>query len=1003
MGAARQGENTLQGLRPPIRPTRRLPLLIILAALILVRATPAWAAPQKNVLILNSYHHGFKWSDEQTQGVIDALSPLKAEIKLYIEFMGTKWAFDPKYLDQLQATYQMKFSATSFDLIVATDDDALRFLLQRRDRLFGVIPVVFCGVNWFSPDLIEGKSLYTGVNEDADIAANFDLMLSLHPGVRKIYAVVDLTTTGNIVRKKIQELQPRYRDRVEIAILDDLTMPQILSTVEKLERDSLVFLTIFQKDRAGTFFEFSDTASIISHRSPVPVYGLWDFYLGHGIVGGMLTSGHAQGSSAGELARRILQGERPDSIPVVMKSPNRFLFDYWQLERFGIEKEDLPLGSTVVNKPSSFYTENRVVIILTGIFISLLLAVILLLLASIRKKKRAERELKKTERRLEDIVDFIPLPTFVIDREGRVMAWNRAIERMTGVPASQMIGKGDYEYALPFYRERRPVLIDLVLAPPKDQERLLRKEYASVTREGSLISGAATVRGPQGETRHLFGWAHPFFDADGEIIGAIENIDDITDKKQTEELRFAKNLAESANRAKSVFLANMSHEIRTPLNSILGFSQILARDQSLTPQQRERLDTINRSGEYLLDLINDILEISKIEAGRALLKVEDFDLRELIEELERVFRMKAEAKQLALSIEIAPEIPRFVSGDHGKLRQIYLNLLGNALKFTERGAIYLRVSSRDVSQGKLRLVSEVHDTGIGIAAEEQDKLFRYFEQTSSGIRSGGGSGLGLAISKQYVTMMGGSIAVVSEVGKGSLFRFEVELGIAAAEVADRKERSDVVGIRGERRYRVLIVDDTRENRELLKQLLREVGFETEEASNGAGAVAKFRSWHPDLILMDIWMPVMDGCQATTRIREMEGGGSIPIIAVSASALEDERQKVLEAGVNGFIGKPFRAPELFSAIGAALKLEYLYEEPAADRTPGGGISALPPGAVAALPPELAATLRRAVTRADFDAMLEIIGEIETEAPETARVLRRMVYDYRYDALLEALTP
>ena len=619
--------------------------------------------------------------------------------------------------------------------------------------------------------------------------------------------------------------------------------------------------------------------------------------------------------------------------------------------------------------------------------------------------KKAADVLRESERRLADIIEFLPVATFVIDREGEVVVWNKAIEEMTGIPAAGMIGRGNYEYALPFYGQRRPILVDLVLSPPAEADRVTGEKYTSVQWKEALLTGEAMVRLPTGENRVMQGWAHPVFNASGETTGAIESISDITDKKRAVELRLAKDVAEAASRAKSLFLANMSHEIRTPLNAILGFSQIMRHDRGLTPHQQEQLDIINRSGEHLLGLINGILEISKIEAGRTVLVPADFDLRAMIGDLKTMFAGKAEAKGVALTTEIAGDVPPCIRGDEGKLRQIYLNLLGNALKFTEKGAVSLRVSRLRGEDGRLRLASEIQDTGPGIDAEEKDRLFRCFEQTASGVRSGGGTGLGLAISRQYALLMGGDIAVESEPGVGSLFRFVVDIETGNEKGMVKAAPSTVTGIRsGEDRNRVLIVDDNEDNRQVLVQMLRRVGFETDEAGDGAAAVEKFAAWRPHLVLMDMRMPVMDGFEATRRIKAMEGGKGPPVIALTASVFDGDRKEILATHVDAHIGKPFRENELFGAIHTVLGIEFIYaeDEPAQAATPQS-VAGPAPEAIAALPPDLVAGLRQAVRAADFDAMLASIDAIAGHDGKTAAILRNLARIYNYDTLLQVLTP
>lgn len=277
--------------------------------------------------------------------------------------MGTKWVPKTKpYLESLRAIYKQKFSSIPMSVIIATDDDAFNFLLTYRDEIFGKVPVVFCGVNWFKNESIKGKSLYTGVSEDVDFEGTIDLMLLLHPDTKRIFVIMDDTTTGNIIHGKMLELVPKYSDRIIFHALKNMTMQEIVKTVSNATPDSLVLMTIFQKDAAGELFEYSESTNLVSEVSRVPVYGFWDFNLGEGIVGGLLTSGYEQGRNAGDKALRISKGESPAAIPVLMKSPNRYMFDFRQMERFGIKSSDLPKGSIFVNKPISFidfYNQNK--------------------------------------------------------------------------------------------------------------------------------------------------------------------------------------------------------------------------------------------------------------------------------------------------------------------------------------------------------------------------------------------------------------------------------------------------------------------------------------------------------------------------------------------------------------------------------------------------------------------------------------------------------------------
>jgi CheY-like chemotaxis protein len=448
----------------------------------------------------------------------------------------------------------------------------------------------------------------------------------------------------------------------------------------------------------------------------------------------------------------------------------------------------------------------------------------------------------------------------------------------------------------------------------------------------------------------------------------------------------------------------MSHEIRTPMNAILGFSQLMLRDGNLTPQQSQYLETINRSGEHLLALINDILEMSKIEAGRTTLTPSTFDLPGLLTDLEMMFRVRTDGKKLSFIVELIGEVPQYIVTDINKLRQVFINVLGNAVKFTEQGGIVLRVrADRQGATGPCLRV-EVEDTGPGIAEDEQGKLFRHFEQTKTGQQAGTGTGLGLAISREFVRLMGGDITVSSRVGKGTLFVIHLPLKEGAAQAVQSKVKvRHVLKLRSEQaNCRVLIADDIEDNRELLVQILRPIGFEIRLAKDGQEVVKAFEEWRPHLILMDFRMPVMDGHEAIRQIRAGAGGKEVKIIAVTASAMDANRQELLGIGADDFIGKPFQEVELFEKIRAHLGSEYLYAEEPAVAAPEEAIE-LTSESVAGLPQDLINTMREAVISADLDLLLISIQELEAYDPSVTRGLRRLAEHFEYSKLLQVFGP
>jgi signal transduction histidine kinase/DNA-binding NarL/FixJ family response regulator/HAMP domain-containing protein len=469
--------------------------------------------------------------------------------------------------------------------------------------------------------------------------------------------------------------------------------------------------------------------------------------------------------------------------------------------------------------------------------------------------------------------------------------------------------------------------------------------------------------------------------------------------------------AQEADRVKSAFLANMSHEIRTPLNAILGYSQLLQRNPELTPEQRQNLDTISRSGEHLLALINDVLEISKIEAHRITLYPETFDLDSLLWDLGTMFRIRTEAKGLTCAFEKDDEVPQYIVADESKVRQVLINLLGNAVKFTQEGGIVLRVSSADRGSQERRtgkdahlvLVFEIEDTGIGIAEADTARIFEAFEQSQSGESTGEGTGLGLSISREYARLMGGDITVTSELGRGSVFRFEMLAQTGREQDVSRAAlQRRVVGLApGQPEIRTLVVDDREMNRDLLTKMLSGVGFQVRQATNGREAVKVFEEWHPQLILMDLVMPVVSGSEAIGQIRKREDlQEPVVIIAVTASVLQDDRDEVLAQGVDDFLHKPFREADLFERIRQHLDIEYLYEE--ASLTAAADLSAEEirdaiRASLRELPSDLLDRMREAMEALDVGRLYELVDQVSTLDPPTAATLGKLVDQFDFDTL------
>ncbi|MBW9261458.1 MAG: response regulator [Candidatus Thiodiazotropha sp. (ex. Lucinisca nassula)] len=464
--------------------------------------------------------------------------------------------------------------------------------------------------------------------------------------------------------------------------------------------------------------------------------------------------------------------------------------------------------------------------------------------------------------------------------------------------------------------------------------------------------------------------------------------------------------ADSANRAKSIFLANMSHELRTPLNAILGFSEILIRDNMLSRDQRDSINIINRSGEHLLDMINDVLDLSKIESGKIEIEERPLDLKKMLYDIESMINIRVEHKGLKFTLEFAENLSQFVVTDAGKLRQILINLLGNAVKYTERGGISLRVKSDslDGQQDRVMLCFEVEDSGIGIPEDKYDAIFIPFVQTGSSDHQGKGTGLGLAISKSLVELLGGQISVQSVVDKGSIFSFQVPVapthGSETSEDITTSKPAVLSLAPDQPEWRILIADDNKENLQLLKKLLTQVGFRVKEAKDGQEAIDIYKQWRPDFIWMDMRMPNVDGYEATRIIRNLPNGDNIKIVAITASAFKEQKSKILDAGCDEVVRKPYRSYEIFDVMSDVLGASFIYDATTVDEQPNNKL--VSSDRIDSLPQEIVDNLFLSSKQLDAESILSIVEDNDIITEDISEVLVTLAKEFRFDTIIEMLS-
>jgi PAS domain S-box-containing protein len=643
--------------------------------------------------------------------------------------------------------------------------------------------------------------------------------------------------------------------------------------------------------------------------------------------------------------------------------------------------------------------------------------IILLAIEDITERREIENGLERARKELaatkiaedeareysESIINTVREPLIVLDQDLRVVTASRSFYSVFRVKPEETVGQliydlGNKQWNIPKLRE----LLEKILPEKTSFDSYeVEHDFATIGKRIMLLD-ARQVQRDQGKERIIL-LAIEDITARKEVETALQELNRQLEATTTRANDMAAAAA-LANQAKSIFVANMSHEIRTPMNAILGFAQVLERDPSLSAGQAEHVRIITRSGGYLLTLINDILEMSKIEAGQITVNETAFCLHDLLDDLALMFRSRAETKGLQLLIDWDESVPRYVTADEGKLRQVFVNLMGNAVKFTEKGGVAVRVRADAVAgtivgrKAGLLLLAEVEDSGPGIPNEDINRIFDAFQQAATGVKVGG-TGLGLAISRRFVDLMGGRLTVESQVGKGSCFRLEILLE-RAQELTRLEEpvSQRVVGLQpGSGPYRILVVDDIADNRTLLLVLLRSVGFEVAEAINGVEALEVFERWSPHAVLMDMRMPVMDGYEATRRLKATAAGSVTPVIAITASAFEDDFERVMATGIYAHLRKPLRSEDLFEVLGKCLNLHYVLadEESAVQGHPN--LAQLSAKSLAALPRELIGAMRQAVNECDVARLTELIASVEQLDAAAAHGLQALADRYDYTRL------
>lgn len=670
--------------------------LLVFLLILFTSATSLHAQPEnkKNILILNSYHHGLSWTDNIVKGIKDSLKPFESQIEYFIEYMDTKRFYGDGYFDRIYRLLKNKYANKKFHLIFVSDNDALFFTMKHYEELFREVPVVFCGINNFSDSLVnKHRRWFTGVAEETDIAGTINLAMQLHPDTERIYVINDVTTTGLAMRKNLLEIAPQFSKKVQFIMLENPDMKELLQEVEKIPPKSIILLLLVNRDRTGNFFAYEESLDLLYPHTKLPIYSVWDFYLGRGIVGGKLTSAFLQGKKAGELGLQILNGKNPSQIKIVKESPNEFMFDFKELRRFNISLKRLPQESRIINFPESFFIKYRKTLLTIASGFIFLSFVIVVLTINITKRKKIEKELRISEEKYRDLYDNAPDMYHSVDRNGIIIDCNETEAKMFGYKKDEIIGK-----PITYFMTEESKKAQAEFFPNIHKYSFVQIERDFVRKDGSVFTAALNV--------------YVEVDEKGNFVKTKTIGRDITYRKKIEEeLRKSKE----ALRKLSVYLQNAREnerkEIAKEIHDELGQS-LTALKLSLS-WIRKRIDDENLKTKFdeSLTIVNALIKEVQNIANRLRPSLIDYlnlqdAIKWQIKEFERNSYISCKLEITKDKIDLSKEISL-------TLFRIFQEALTNIARHANATEVIVKMFKANDS-----IVLIVKDNGIGITDEK---------------------------------------------------------------------------------------------------------------------------------------------------------------------------------------------------------------------------------------------------------------------------------------------
>ena len=977
------------------------------------------AAPSlrgKRVLFLSSYDYGRAGIESYTRTYMNAMMEggLAGE-DVVVEFLNLNTLSEPALRSQMRELLLLRYNAASghkTDLIVTLQQPALDYLLSALAPLAQATPVL--AINTSGKPLPSGSPASIWQQKvNVDFAGTLAQAMALFPETRQIVMAVGVSAADQELKRNMQQAAQAWQGKLGVRYLDDLTLQQMRLAVTQLPPDAVLVTGNVNRDIAGTIATPVQFAAQLARLANAPAFGMYNANLGQGILGGSILNIEKAAQQVAQLSLGLLAGQAPAAPGALLRASRPVpMYDWQQIQRWNADISRLPPQAVFLNRPPNIWQQHRVAVVLVGGVFLMMACLLSALLLQQRRLRQAEREARDSEQRFRILVEHAPEAILVYDLDlDRFVDANTSAQQMLGMSRETLLTCGPFD----LYSSEQPDRLPLALMVEEHLRRVMLGEPILVERNVRRADGSVfpcevrLVRLPM-EGRRLVRSGIVDISArkhsEQELLGYRDHLEELV-QQRTAALSVAVTQAQSANRAKSAFLANMSHELRTPLNSVIGFSQMMADSRSMFEEEKQNLAIINRAGHHLLTLINDILELSKIEAGRMQLQTAPVDLGGLLDDVLEMVRMRASDKGIALCLECSQVLPQVVL-DGAKLRQVLLNLLSNALKFIAHGSVTLSLDCRPVAHEQVLLAFAVRDTGSGIAEADLERIFEPFVQADS-TAAHAGTGLGLTISRESVRLMHGDLRVESVLGQGSTFSFALQAPVVEAPAAAAVPLGRVRRLPPSQRGRaVLVVDDDDNCRKLLAGLLVPLGFELQQASGGAQAQAMLAAQRYDLVLSDWRMPQIDGLALTRWLRAQEQLAQPRLVIMTASAFEEEKQEALAAGADAFLRKPIEQEYLFAMLEQQLGLRFgrADADPVPPLPPAG---AEPPQLLPALLPADLAPLAAAERAALFDAVRAldlrgssiVLASLATRLPQLAARIGAMLEGHQYRQLAQLL--